>query len=65
MGSFFEALYRQVSGEDLIGEIEGRGPWGGFHGPLMLPVAPEAELALVADRISFPVTPLPHYATGR
>ena len=65
MGSFFEALYRQVGGEDLIGKIESRGPRLWLHGAFMLPVAPVTELALVTDRVAIPVPPLPHYVTGR
>ena len=61
----FKPIYRQVSGEDLIGKIEGRGPWAGFHGAFMLPVAPEGKLTFVADRVAIPVSPLPDHSTGR
>ena len=61
----FKPIYRQVSGEDLIGKIEGRGPRLWLHGTRVFAVAPEGQLTFVAARVAIPVSPLPDHSTGR
>lgn len=64
VGGFFQPHYGEVCNENLLRQIEGRGPWSGFRWPLMFAVAVVAELAFVSNRVTIPRSPLSHDLTG-
>jgi len=64
VGCVFQPHYGEVCNENLLRQIQGRGPWSGFRWPLVFSIAVVRELTFVSNRVAIPVSPLPHDFTG-